>query len=164
MADQWFAQYPSLEFERRAHGVLLITIARPEAMNATDAALHKGLSRIWDDIDADDETRVVVITGKGKAFSAGGDLDWIATMVGDYAGMKAAFPYIDDFLPAGTLASLERLGEVLSGERLGTARRGAAVTHATTVAPSLGIASSEFDPPKAIDAGSVDKGAARPLT
>ena len=31
------------------------------------------------------------------------------------AGMKAAFPFIDDFLPAGTLASLERLGEVLSG-------------------------------------------------
>src|SRR6187200_1189377 len=76
------------------------------------------------------------------------------------AGMKAAFPYIDDFLPAGTLASLERLGEVLSGERIGTARRGAAVTHATTVAPSLGLAPSEIEPPRAIGAGAVDKGAA----
>ncbi len=80
------------------------------------------------------------------------------------AGMKAAYPYIDDFLPAGTLASLERLGEVLSGERGGSVRRGAAVTHATTVAPSLGLAPSEVEPPKAIDAGSVDKQAARPLT
>ena len=80
------------------------------------------------------------------------------------AGMKAAYPFIDDFLPAGTLASLERLGEVLSGERIGTARRGAAVTHATTVAPSLGIAPSEIEPPRAIGAGAVDKGAARPLT
>ena len=35
------------------------------------------------------------------------------------AGMKAAFPYIDDFLAAGTLASLERLGEVLSGSTQG---------------------------------------------
>jgi enoyl-CoA hydratase len=98
MADNWFSQYPGLEFARRAHGVLLITIARPEAMNATDAALHKGLSRIWDDIDADSETRVVVITGKGKAFSAGGDLDWIATMVGNYAGMKAAFREAGDIV------------------------------------------------------------------
>jgi uncharacterized protein with von Willebrand factor type A (vWA) domain len=80
------------------------------------------------------------------------------------AGMKAAYPFIDDFLPAGTLASLQRLGEVLSGERIGTARRGAAVTHATTVAPSLGIAPSEIEPPRAIGAGAVDKGAARPLT
>jgi hypothetical protein len=31
------------------------------------------------------------------------------------AGMQAAYPYIDDFLPAGTVASLERLGEVLAG-------------------------------------------------
>ena len=35
------------------------------------------------------------------------------------AGMKAAFPFIDDFLPAGTLASLERLGEVLAGASAG---------------------------------------------
>jgi len=55
------------------------------------------------------------------------------------AGMRAAYPYIDDFLPAGTLASLERLGEVLAGASQGTARRGAAVTHATAVAPSLGL-------------------------
>ena len=41
------------------------------------------------------------------------------------AGMKAAYPFIDDFLPAGTLASLERLGEVLAGASgRGSARRG----------------------------------------
>ena len=40
------------------------------------------------------------------------------------AGMKAAYPFIDDFLPAGTLASLERLGEVLAGASQGSARRG----------------------------------------
>jgi hypothetical protein len=33
------------------------------------------------------------------------------------AGMRAAFPYIDDFLPAGSVASLERLGEILAGVR-----------------------------------------------
>jgi enoyl-CoA hydratase len=91
MSDDWFEKYPGLEFERRDHGVLLITISREEALNATDAALHRGLSQIWHDIDQDDATRVVVITGKGRAFSAGGDLDWIGTMVGNYEGMKVAF-------------------------------------------------------------------------
>ena len=39
-------------------------------------------------------------------------------------GMRAAYPYIDDFLPAGTVASLERLGEILGGVRAGDTRRG----------------------------------------
>ena len=83
MADDWFNSYPGLRFERRDHGVLWITISRPESFNATDAALHLGLSRVWRDIDDDEDTRVVVVTGDGKAFSAGGDLDWISSFVGD---------------------------------------------------------------------------------
>jgi hypothetical protein len=39
-------------------------------------------------------------------------------------GMRAAMPYIDDFVPAGTVASLERLGEILAGVRSGDVRRG----------------------------------------
>ncbi|HXI44929.1 MAG TPA: VWA domain-containing protein [Candidatus Acidoferrales bacterium] len=47
------------------------------------------------------------------------------------AGMRAALPYIDDFLPAGTVESLERLGEVLAGARGGDIRRGSeAAAHA----------------------------------
>ena len=83
MADDWFEKYSGLEFERREHGVLWITIDRPDSFNATDADLHLGLSRIWLDIEDDDDTRVVVITGKGKAFSAGGDMNWINSFVGD---------------------------------------------------------------------------------
>ena len=85
------------------------------------------------------------------------------------AGMKAAYPYIDDFLPAGTLASLERLGEVLAGvspavgARRGTVLRGAAVTHATTVAPSLGLAAPDASLPRPLDGERVDAGRARPL-
>jgi VWA domain-containing protein len=40
------------------------------------------------------------------------------------AGMRAAFPYIDDFLPAGSIASLERLGEILAGVRASDPDRG----------------------------------------
>ncbi len=46
-------------------------------------------------------------------------------------GMRAAYPYIDDFLPAGTIASLERLGEILGGVHAGDTRRGSeAAAHA----------------------------------
>lgn len=58
-------------------------IDRPEALNATTAAMHSGLSRVWDDINDDPETRVVVVTGEGDAFSAGGDTAWIQSYVGD---------------------------------------------------------------------------------
>jgi uncharacterized protein with von Willebrand factor type A (vWA) domain len=79
------------------------------------------------------------------------------------AGMKAAYPFIDDFLPAGTLASLERLGRVLAGGTLGTARWGTAVTHATTVAPSLGLTAPESAAPKPLGGTPVPPDQARPL-
>src|SRR5206468_7333647 len=53
------------------------------------------------------------------------------------AGMRAAFPYIDDFLAAGTIASLERLGEVLAGARAADVRRGSeAAAHVSPVPPA----------------------------
>lgn len=54
-------------------------------------------------------------------------------------GMRAAYPYIDDFLPAGTVASLERLGEILGGVRAGDTRRGSeAAAHAAVPSASPG--------------------------
>ena len=50
----------------------------PGKMNATDAAMHAELATIFADVHASPEVRAVVVTGEGKAFSAGGDLDWIS--------------------------------------------------------------------------------------
>ena len=81
-----YSDFQFLKFEWRAHGVLLVTINRPEVMNATNARLHWELTQIWPIVHADSAVRVVVITGAGdKAFSAGGDLDWIEEMTGDAA-------------------------------------------------------------------------------
>jgi enoyl-CoA hydratase len=76
--------YTQLTFDRRPNGVLLITLDRPEKYNATDEVMHGELARVWNDVAADPETRVAVITGAGKAFSAGGDLAMVERMAGDY--------------------------------------------------------------------------------
>jgi enoyl-CoA hydratase len=78
-----YDQYVHLRFERRPHGVLLITIDRPGTYNATDAVLHKELGDVWADVAADPQTRVAVITGAGKAFSAGGDFELIQGQADD---------------------------------------------------------------------------------
>lgn len=79
-----YADFQFLRFEHRANGVLVITIDRPEVMNATNARLHWELTKIWSVVNDDSATKIAVITGAGdKAFSAGGDLDWVAAMVGD---------------------------------------------------------------------------------
>jgi enoyl-CoA hydratase len=72
-----YAEYKHLLFERRKDGVLLITINRPEVLNATNDRLHWELTQIWLTIDADPDTRVAVVTGAGRAFSAGGDLEMV---------------------------------------------------------------------------------------
>src|SRR3954452_9591081 len=72
-----YAEYKHLTFERKPHGVVLITIDRPEVLNATNDRLHWELTEIWRTLDADESARVAVVTGRGRAFSAGGALDMV---------------------------------------------------------------------------------------
>jgi len=70
-----FEAYQRLSIERNGDGVLLVTIDRPEKHNAADACMLTEFTAVWKDIHEDPETRVAVITGRGRAFSAGGDLN-----------------------------------------------------------------------------------------
>jgi enoyl-CoA hydratase len=79
-----FKSYKQLTFTRHDNGVLLITMDRPEKYNATDEEMHGELARVLRDVSDDKETRVAVITGAGKAFSAGGDLDMVSRLAGDH--------------------------------------------------------------------------------
>ena len=72
-----YREYQHLTFERKPHGVVLITINRPEVLNATNDRLHWELTQVWLTLDADDTARVAVVTGAGRAFSAGGDLEMV---------------------------------------------------------------------------------------
>jgi enoyl-CoA hydratase len=77
--------YQRLRLERLDGAVLAITLDDPERLNATDAQMHAELSRVFREVDHDTSIGAVVVTGAGRAFSAGGDLAWIAEQVGDYA-------------------------------------------------------------------------------
>lgn len=59
--------------ERRGP-VAIVTLNRPEAMNALSQAMRAEIARVFRELDADDEVRAVVFTGAGKAFTAGLDL------------------------------------------------------------------------------------------
>ncbi|HET8559301.1 MAG TPA: enoyl-CoA hydratase/isomerase family protein [Marmoricola sp.] len=79
-----FDDYHQIRFERRDHGVLLVTLHNPEKYNATDEQMHTEIARVWRDISEDPDTRVAVVTGAGRAFSAGGDLGMVERMAGDH--------------------------------------------------------------------------------
>src|SRR5258705_8370420 len=82
----WSA-YSRLIFDYPSDGVLLIKINRPDRLNAMDEVLHTELSRVWLDVDRDDACRVVVITGAGKAFSAGGGVEMVEATLWSFAGV-----------------------------------------------------------------------------
>ena len=66
------------ELQVHADGpVRVITLNRPEQLNATNHELHRGLAALFPQLDADDEARAAVITGAGRAFSAGGDFSYL---------------------------------------------------------------------------------------
>ena len=60
-----------------------VTINRPNDLNAVNASLHWALANVWRQLAADLEAEVVILTGAGRAFSAGGDLDWITSFLDD---------------------------------------------------------------------------------
>jgi len=70
-------QFKTLRLSREGR-LLTITLNRPEALNAINLELHQELPEVFTWATADPHSDVVVLTGAGKAFSAGGDLEHIA--------------------------------------------------------------------------------------
>ena len=72
------------EIQVEADGPLrIITLNRPDALNAVNDDLHAGLARLWPRLSRDRDARVAVLTGAGKAFSAGGDFAYLAELGSD---------------------------------------------------------------------------------
>lgn len=80
--DDLYPVYKSLKLDWPAPRVLRVTMSRG-AVNAMDFDLHHSLAGIWRIIDADPRVSAVILTGAGRAFSAGGDLEMEKQVIAD---------------------------------------------------------------------------------
>ncbi len=84
-----FSDYQLIRFERTGP-VLKIILNRPDKLNAVNDVLHREMLTAFRDGDDDPESRVIVVTGAGRAFCAGGD---VAGMAGRFSGDGGGAPH-----------------------------------------------------------------------
>ena len=96
-------RYTRIKIEKRENGVAIATLDRPEKLNAVDAAMHTELTTLSLDADEDPEVRVLVITGAGRAFCAGGDFSGSSQSParGGNQTMREARQIVDNLLDCG---------------------------------------------------------------
>ncbi|NKB60265.1 MAG: enoyl-CoA hydratase/isomerase family protein [Alphaproteobacteria bacterium] len=78
-----FSSYQRLTFERQAR-VLRVTIDAGK-LNAVDFEMHEELARVFPELQRDPDSDLIVLTGAGRAFCAGGDMEWFQSMIDDTA-------------------------------------------------------------------------------
>lgn len=83
--------YERLRFDYRGR-VLHVTIAGIGRMNPVDARMHNELATVFPAIQRDPDCDVVVLTGHGSGFCAGGDMKWFQSMIDDPLAFCAAAP------------------------------------------------------------------------
>jgi enoyl-CoA hydratase len=86
-----YDEFTSLELDRPDDRILRITLRNPKTLNSVDHAGHAQLAAIWQTIDRDDETRVVLVRGADGAFSSGGDLGLVEDIARDPETRRRVF-------------------------------------------------------------------------
>ena len=77
----------------KENGIATVTLNRPEVLNALDTELSGEMERVVKDLEDDKEVRVVVLTGAGKAFCAGRDMQGMASQArGEYRPQSTGKP------------------------------------------------------------------------
>jgi enoyl-CoA hydratase len=97
-----WGQYAFIEGEL-TEGVLTLTLNRPDRLNTTNRQMHGDLSRVFTDASFDPAVEIIVLTGAGRAFSAGGDLEFLKQCAEDpavfdevaYEGKKIIYSMLD---------------------------------------------------------------------
>lgn len=167
MSDR-YAGYRKLKLDWPQERILRIVMDNAGKLNSADSSMHTELAQIWRDIDADPNVSVAIITGAGKAFSSGGDLDLVKEMSEDFTTLTRVWkeardlvynivncskpvvsamqgPAVGAGLVAGLLADVSiaaKSAKIIDGHtRLGVA----AGDHAAIVWPLLcGLAKSKY--------------------
>jgi len=66
-------RYETILIEKPGDGIAVLTLNRPERLNAVNGAMHSELMQVFLDVQADGDVRAAVLTGAGRGFCAGGD-------------------------------------------------------------------------------------------
>lgn len=109
--------FETITVETDARGVAVLTLNRPEKHNAMSAKMLQELTAAAEQLGADESVRVVVLTGAGPTFCAGGDLAWMAAQREMDATSRAA----EAGKLAGMLGALNTLPKPLIGRLQGNA-------------------------------------------
>ena len=80
-----YSAYSELKMRRLEPGILEIVMGEEGKLAVATARAHAEMARIWLDVDRDAETRVAILRGAGKGFSAGGDMAMVEEMTRDSA-------------------------------------------------------------------------------
>src|ERR671935_1885478 len=81
-----YSAYRELHVRRLEPGILEIVMGEEGGkLSVTTARMHAEMARVWLDVDRDPETRVAILRGAGRGFSAGGDLKMVEEMTQDFA-------------------------------------------------------------------------------
>ena len=78
-----YRDFDALRFEHPEPGILKVVLDAP-GLNSVSPAAHRQLADVWLAVDRDRDTKVALLTGAGKAFSAGGSFDLIQRITSDY--------------------------------------------------------------------------------
>lgn len=90
--------YKGLLVEKRASGVAVITLNRPEILNAIDWPMHAALEEVFVDLDNDPAVRAIVLTGAGRGFCSGGDQNALDDEVGTISATRSGRHLIRNML------------------------------------------------------------------
>jgi enoyl-CoA hydratase len=100
-----FEHYTRIRFERDGR-ILRIVLSGQGKVNPVDAPMHQELARCFHDAQDDPDSDLVVLTGEGRAFSAGGDVDWFYAMMDDPRKFRGIAPEAKRIV--GALLELEK--------------------------------------------------------
>jgi enoyl-CoA hydratase len=79
-----YSSYQDLKIRRLEDGILEIVMGEEGKLAVATARAHAEMARVWLDVDRDPETRVAILRGAGKGFSAGGDMALVEEMTRDF--------------------------------------------------------------------------------
>jgi len=133
-----YDEFTSLELDRPEKWVLRITLRNPGKLNAVGSEAHGHLATVWQTVDRDPDTRVVLVRGADGAFSSGGDLDLVEDIATNWETRLRVFHEARD-LVYNIVNCSKPIVSVIDGPAVGAGLAVALLSDISIAAPSARI-------------------------